>query len=235
MKRIFKSNVQKMKMTVQRKPMLIGCTTSSILLGLGDTLTQLLVEGRALNFKSFDYFSLPAIGRINENNKEITNFKITHKTPNRRDFSKQKTPCYSDDIDFSRVGKSMAVGFFVMAPNLFLWYRKGLPRLLNSKRLSNFTPFQRNLLVTGIDQSVFFTYWSALFIFSHALLTDSCHMKAYFRVKEELGERVKQNWMYWPAIVLFNLTFIHPLFRTAFINFFGVWYNLGTAAIINEL
>lgn len=246
MKRVFSNNLNRTKLVLQKKPMLIGCTLSSFLLGLGDTLTQIIVEGRTFNFESFDRFGLPAIAQkvgfpITKKTEEIHQpriFEIAGSIPDRdqnRDFSTQEKPSYSDDFDFARVGKSMAIGFFVMAPNLFLWYRKGLPRLLSNKALSKFTPIQRNMIVTCVDQSMFFTYWSALFIFSHALLTDSCHMKAYMRVKEDLGERVKNNWMYWPAIVLFNLTFIHPLFRTAFINFFGVWYNVGSAAIKNRV
>lgn len=237
LKRLVKKSFEKATVTLQSKPLLAGCTISSVLLGLGDLLTQTLVENKKLTVETRELTRSLMLHTIPSTISHSTphSFRTLEFGTERRDrdltLGKIIVENNVETVDFLRVGKSMAIGFCVMAPNLFCWYRKGLPRLLNSKFLSKFTPFKRNLVVMGIDQTLFFTYWTGLFIFANEFLGEQCHLKAAEKVREDLGEKVKQNWMYWPAIVLFNLTFIHPLFRTAFINFCGVWYNVGSAAV----
>lgn len=227
--------LQRTKAVLKRHPLLAGCTASSMLLGCADTIIQTAVEGKRFNFNSPDliinlgYLGYPQGPTGSVDTKSLD---YVRKFTASAEFTEneQVPETQFEDFDFQRLAKSMAVGFFVMAPNLFLWYRKGLPMILKSKTLSKLSPFKRNLVAMGVDQSVFFTYWSALYLFASGCLFEYCPVKAYDKVKEDLGERLKNNWTYWPAVVLFNLTYIHPLFRGLFLNFFGVWYNVGLAA-----
>lgn len=228
MKKLLNLGFLKTKAMMQAQPLLTGCTISSILMGVGDSLSQIYVEGREINLNFEEVVQTALLSQsslyTSHGSREVSKireFEWSHDTQSDRD---------SLDFDYSRLGKSMAIGFFVMAPNLFLWYRKGLPMILNSKLLSKYSPFKRTLVATGIDQIAFFTYWSALYIFSEGYFSQGCPVEAYKTVQDNLSERVANNWMYWPAIVMFNLTFINPLFRTAFINVFGVGYNVGLAA-----
>lgn len=51
-------------------------------------------------------------------------------------------------------------------------------------------------------------------------------MSSYHALTEELPDRVTDGWFFWPGVIFVNLCYVNPLFRTAYINFWAMFWNV---------
>jgi len=107
-------------------------------------------------------------------------------------------------IEKVRLVRSAALGFFIIAPNLHFWYTLTLPKILGQKFFQRFSPIQKVIAGTVIDQSTFAFWIISNYCFWFSMLKDGDPMKGIENVKNNVPKAIWVNWCIWPFVTAIN-------------------------------
>ena len=129
-------------------------------------------------------------------------------------------------FNWKRYMRAFVVGSFGTAPNLYLWYMKGLPKIMSHRLFDKCTPFQRGLISVTLDQGIFSWWIISNYLFWVNFYEHFDFSRAFQNVQANLFTALKMNFLYWPMIQFVNLTYVGILYRVLVVNLASILWNL---------
>ena len=127
--------------------------------------------------------------------------------------------------DWKRCARTAVIGLCVTGPSLYLWFNIGLPRIMGLKVFASFSPTQKALLGTAIDQACFAWWTVSNYLFWVNYLKHWDPQRAVDNVKWNIIPSMKAAWVYWPTIIFCNLNYVPLLYRVFTINIASIFWN----------
>ena len=127
--------------------------------------------------------------------------------------------------DWKRSGRTAVIGLCVTGPSLYVWFNIGLPRIMGLKILASYSPLQKALVGTVIDQSCFGWWTVSNYLFWVNFLKHWDLHRAVDNLKWNIMPAMKMSWLYWPTIIFCNLNFVPLLYRVFTINIASIFWN----------
>ena len=223
--------IKRFEVVFQKNPFLVGCSCASVLVGTGNLITQVFVEDRRF-FPAKKQKINPHLQKDIIKEAKATTNQIIHKKNQNQEiqpFSKihkiQEEESQAMQFEWGRLGRYMLITFFVVAPNLGMWYRFCLPWVFRLKHLKTLSKTKKSIIGAILDQTIFISYWHTLFFFSHGLVTTGSFEEAYEHLKANLGPRATDGWVVWPFLSFINLRFVKRMYRGIYVN--SLWVIWG--------
>lgn len=130
------------------------------------------------------------------------------------------------NFNYKRYFRSFFMGGCIITPWLYNWYGKILPNVINISLFNAINPKRKVLLSTIIDQTVNASFCAFLYltIINYIESYDLSHSLNVFR--SNYIDVMIANYYVWPVPMYLIFKYVNVNYRTIFVNFIAVIWNL---------
>lgn len=154
-------------------------------------------------------------------------------------FEKKKL----SEVNGKRVVKMAAIGTFVLAPALHLWYGRGISWVMETKLSQMFprfyakldSPFKKAAVAMVFDQTAWAFVCNSMMLFTIDVYDTLDPARSAANTRDKIWECTLANWKIWPLASLINFSVMPVRYRVLFANFVGYIWNIYLSWIGNRV